>query len=199
VHAAVERQPEFVGELTETWESFSRSEVYALRDVQLPIFGGAATITGEHEFIWISQIGVAEPNLGGFGLGSNAARSHDGVQGYGTSLAEGSTEIVIPAPVLRFGGYFGAAEGTGPIRFSFYNAGGGLIGTDSFTYTRAGIDGVLEWAGWQSTVPIGRVEYSGGWVVNDSLRISNVPEPSITWFIVAGAAFLPLLWRRKEG
>jgi hypothetical protein len=186
VRGNVQREPEFVGEATETWESFSRAQVYDLRHVELPIFGGAATISGDSEFIWISQIGVAEPNTGGFGLGANAARSHDGVQGYGTSLAQGSTQITIPKPVLHFGGYWGAASGSGPISFRFYDSGGTLIGSDSVIYTRADIDGVLEWAGWQSTTPIGRVEYSGGWVVNDSLRISNVPEPSISWLIAVG-------------
>jgi hypothetical protein len=125
-----------------------------------------------------SQIGIAEPNTGGFGLGSYAARSHDGTQGYGTSLAYGTTRIDFASPVSQFGGYWASASTTIPIMFSFYNAQGSLVGTDSVLYSAPNNNGTPEWFGWNSVVGISRIDYSGSWVVNDSLRFTNVPEPS---------------------
>src|SRR5207248_536642 len=118
---------EFSGSATEDWESFSRANVSGLSGVELPIFGGSAAISGQNEYIWLSCEGVANPSLGCFGLGAYAARSHDGNQGYGTSLASGTSRITFKSPVYRFGGFWGSASTTVPIVFQFYDSLGASL------------------------------------------------------------------------
>jgi hypothetical protein len=183
------------GTAIEDWESFTRSET-GWQNVPVSIFSGAATITGPNEFIWLNGRSLNDP--GTFGLGPFIARSHDGNQGYGTSLAQGATTITFTSPIDQFGGYWGSAVPAQPINFSFFDALGDLIGTDSVTYTQHNNNGTLEWFGWRSTTPIQSIQYAGSWVVNDSLRTranaTAVPEPSTglallgsSWLLVAAA------------
>jgi hypothetical protein len=189
--AAIQRlDSEFAGEATESWESYSRANVSGLVNTPLPIFGGKGTISGQNEYIWITQYGIADPNTGGFGLGGFAARAHDGTQGYGTSLSYATSRITLVSPAFAFGGYWGTDYPSNPIHFAFYDSQGALIGSDDRPYTAPNQNGTLEWFGWQSTTPISRIDYSGPFVVNDSLRIGAVPEPSTCLLIVLGAAFL---------
>jgi hypothetical protein len=188
---------EFTGSARENWESFSRANVSGLSGVPLAIFGGAATIIGPNEYIWISQIGVADPNTGGFGLGPYAARSHDGSQGYGTSLSFGTSSIVFNTSIGQFGGYWGSASTTQPITFTFYDAQGSAFARDTVVYSAPNNNGTLEWFGWRSDMPISRVDYSGAWVVNDSLRFTAVPEPASALLFFAGGNLLLALRRSR--
>lgn len=148
--AALQRvSTEFAGSALENWETFSRANVLGLSGVLLPIFGGVATITGPNEYIWISQIGIADPNSGGFGLGAYAARSHDGSQGYGTSLSFGTSSIVFNTPVTQFGGFWGSASTTDPITFNFYNTQASVIASDYVTYSAPNNNGI--WSGLAGT------------------------------------------------
>jgi hypothetical protein len=173
------RVNEFSGVLVEDFESYSRAQVSGLSNTPLPIFGGNATISGPNEYIWLTCSGIADPNRGCFGLGTFSARAHDGNQGYGTSLAFGTSAIAFQKPVLRFGGFWGNDQST-RIVGQFFAEDGSLIGSDGFDYLAPNSDGTLQWFGWQSTVPIQRFEYSGGFIVIDALRADSVPEPSIT-------------------
>ena len=51
---------------------------------------------------------------------------------------------------------------------SFYDIEGTLIGGDSFTYSAPNYDGILEWRGWHSNIPVHLTTISGAWVVHDS-------------------------------
>lgn len=179
----------FTGDFMETWEGFP----VANPGSPLPIFSGLATISGENPFVWMTTFSLAMP--GGLGLGPFPARAIDGTHGYVTGVSPGIGRVDFQSPVTHFGGYWGYAVGYPAAAFSFYNSQGSLIGSKSFTYTAPNNNGTLEWQGWHSTVPISSVEWTGHWVANDSLRITVVPEPAITWlFLVAG---LVLSGRRK--
>ena len=187
---------EFTGSAIETFEELSRANVSALQNVEVPIFSGLATISGPNEYIWLNGTQLAYP--GTFGLGYYNARAHDGNQGYGTSLAYGTSRITFATPINEFGGYWGCASTTTPMVFAFYDGNGAAIGSKSVVYSAPNNDGTLEWFGWQSSVPIGRVEYSGTWVVNDSLRLQVVPEPDCTVLLSTGLALLVLIPHRRR-
>jgi len=185
---------EFTGSATETFEELSRVNVQALVNVEVPIFSGLATISGPNEYIWLNGTQLGYP--GTFGLGYYNARAHDGNQGYGTSLAYATSRITFNTPISGFGGYWGCASTTTPMVFAFYDANGASIGSASVVYSAPNHDGTLEWFGWQSSVPIGRIEYSGTWVVNDSLRLQVVPEANCAVLFSTGLA----LWlARRRG
>ena len=186
---------EFTGSAVETFEELSRANVSGLQNVQVPIFSGLATIAGPNEYIWLNgPLGYP----GTFGLGPYSARAHDGNQGYGTSLSYGTSTITFSVPVSDFGGCWGCASTTTPIVFTFYDRLGASIGTQSVVYSAPNQDGTLEWFGWDSSVPIGRIEYSGTWVVNDSLRLQIVPEPGCALLVSTGLTVLGLAARRKR-
>ena len=185
----------FLGNATETFEELSRDNVQALQNVQVPIFSGLATISGPNEYTWLNGTQLGYP--GTFGLGPYNARAHDGNQGYGTGVAYGTSRITFSVPTGEFGGYWGCASTTTPMIFSFYDPQGGFIGSQSVVYLAPNNDGTLEWFGWQSSAPIGRVEYSGTWVVNDSLRLTLVLEPNCALLVLMGAGLLILLGREK--
>ncbi len=57
------------------------------------------------------------------------------------------------------------------------DSGGGLIDAVEFQYSHSDTqDGGLDWHGWSSTTAIGRVEFSGDYVVIDGLQ-ALVPAP----------------------
>lgn len=179
---------EFAGTAIETFEGFSRDNVQARVNVPLPIFSGLGAISGPNEYIWINDPRLAYP--GTFGLGPYTAKSHDGNQGYGTGLSYGTSHISFSVPVLAFGGFWASAEPETPIVFNFYDLQGALLGTDSVRYSAPNHDGTLEWFGWQSPIAIGSIDYSGAWVVNDSLRFTAVPEPASALILLIGGALL---------
>lgn len=198
----VHLQPtEFAGTHLEDWESYRRSDILGVSGLKLPVLGGLGTITGSYEFIWLTQFGVADPNTGGFGLGGFAARAHDGLQGYGTSLERGTTSLQLTTPVLGFGGYWASALPARPIEFTFFDEQGKVLASDSVTYSAPNNNGTLEWFGWTFDAPVSRVDYEGSWVVNDSLRAIAVPEPSILALFAIGGGMLALLHpgRAKSG
>ena len=90
---------------------------------------------------------------------------------------------------MEFGAYFGSFTGVGwadPANFEviFKDALGGTIDTVTFTYSHAATyDGLLDWHGWRSTVPVQTVQVNKttardtSWFVVDDLR-ATVPEPA---------------------
>ncbi len=184
----------FSGDALETFEEFPLG---IITTQPLTIFGGRATISGSYEFIWKTASTLGTPF--GFGLGPFDAQAYDGTHGYGTSLAYGTTQITFSSPVTDFGGYWGSAvTPLIPTTFDFYGSGGTLIGTSSFTYSSPNNNGTLEWHGWHSDVPIYSMDYSGGWVVNDSLRLTLVPEPSSLALASSGTAMMIAWIYRKQ-
>jgi hypothetical protein len=178
---------EFTGSAIESFEEFSQADVFDLNNVPIPIFSGQATISGPAEYIWRNGT-IGDPAT--FALGNVTAQAHDGNQGFGTSVAFGTNVISFSTPVSEFGGYWASGTPIQPILFRFYNFTGGVIGTDFIVYSPPNHDGTLQWFGWQSTAPISRIAYAGSWMVNDSLRIETVPEPSTTGLVLTGIVVL---------
>lgn len=158
------------------------------------ILGGAGTLSGTHVvsfdpiYVWNST--------GGLSLGTPvAAVPFDGLQGI-TAQSIGATNnptirIDFVPGVTQFGGYWAHANyqgNAGPVDLTFYDAGGGVIGTDSFNYDWAGLSGVLEWFGWESTVDIAAVEWTGYWATVDGLQVNAVPAPASMLALIGAAA-----------
>ncbi len=124
---------------------------------------------------------VYEPGVSDFGLaGNGTATVSDGVKGMGLDNYAQTATISFLNPIYDFGAYWGNAFSTVELSFSDGS-------TESFSYSRPG-DGVLEWHGWNSTVGISSVSYTGDYVVIDGLQANTVvPEPST---YIAGAMLL---------
>lgn len=180
--------PAFQGTFTETWDSFPTvlQEGYYLPS-PTSIMGGGASISSP-------RMTVYEPGLLDFGLGSSgyAAVAH-GTKAMGSNGFEQSTVVVFTDPILSFGAYWGAFTdnqfGGDPawVSVSFFNESDGLIGTELFSYSRSQYgDGLLEWHGWSSTVPISKITYTEDFVVIDGLQANPVPEPAtVSLFVLA--------------
>jgi hypothetical protein len=98
---------------------------------------------------------------------------HSGTHFYGS--ASGIPEFNFDAPIMRFGGYFGANHDTivaGGGTLTFYDQGNNPIGSPlQMTLPSCGS---WEWRGWESTVPIKRIKiassaFGGGFIMMDDL------------------------------
>lgn len=127
---------------------------------------------------------VYEPGVAIFGLGNSGnAQVSDGVKGMGLNGFGETAVITFEMPILTFGGYWGVGTGDpvpdpNTVTVAFYTPDGGLIDTVGFLYSHSDNgDGGLDWHGWSSSTAIGRIEYTGDFVVNDGLQASLVPAP----------------------
>ena len=171
----------FSGALSENWES---PPVFLYGSLPSPtgIMGGAASISSTSGPMTVFTQGY-------FGLGtSGEAVPSDGVQALG--INDGSVfghpyptaTILWSNPIRTFGGYFGAATPDGlatTLTVQFFNQASTLIDSETFTYLRSG-DGVLEWHGWNSSVPFSSVSITGNFLALDGLEasVTAVPEPA---------------------
>ncbi|MBN2138216.1 MAG: hypothetical protein JW720_10445 [Sedimentisphaerales bacterium] len=187
----------FTGALQESWESFANGHPAG----PLTIMGGNATFSSTHYMIY-------EPGVYGFGLGtSGMAQTADGAKGMGQHAEACVANIVFTGPVSSFGGYFGAATlnpiypDPAIINFEFLDVSGGLIDTASLSYSRSSQgDGLLEWFGVVSSVPIGSVTIAGNYPVNDYLQadpVSVIPAPGAIVLGSIGVTFFGWLRRRR--
>ena len=200
--AAIAPVGPFTGSIGETWESFPNytvpGPVTFLSD-PTTIFGGDASISNPLMVIY-------EPSAGAtFGLiNSGSAAVSDGVKGMGINNLDFHTApatITFATGVSTFGGYWGAATvgSDAVVAVSFFDAGGGLLGADSFTYNHESTsNGALDWHGWMSTTPIMSLTYSGNLVVNDGLQANVIPEPEIYVMLAAGLGLIGFVARRKK-
>jgi hypothetical protein len=165
----------FAGDISESWESFDNYIVDPDQFMDEPTvcFGGSAQINGGGVML------CYEPGAAGFGLGTpGQATVADGVKGHGLNTGPDAVgSIVFSEPVCSFGGYWGAAivDGAydGLVEFSFQDANGNVIDTDTFQYVDDGNGiGTIVWVGWTSATPIKTVNYRGDYVVNDFLQAS---------------------------
>ena len=105
-----------------------------------------------------------------------------------------TTTISFVNPVFDFGAYWGAgtdASFPNPATVVLSFSDGSLA---AFLYSRSGPnDGLLEWHGWNSTIGITGVSYTGDFVVIDGLQANTtvVPEAS-TWFAGIGVSLAAL-------
>jgi hypothetical protein len=191
----------FQGSHTESFESFPIGTRAEPGGMPWLILGGAGRVDEGNQapfflrdlFIYVTANDFFTPNR--FGLGSSAAKVADGNRGLGHSSSEVNVRIELSVPVDRFGGYWGGSATNG-ISFSFYGTAGELIQQDQVFWQNPGGNGVLEWAGWEFSKPVSRIEYSGSFIVVDSLRIQTVPE-SATALYGLPAGLLAFLRSRR--
>jgi hypothetical protein len=173
----------FPGYLSESFESFPTSFTTS----PLSIMGGAASVQTPDAISiydassWYFSLGSSSANApGGCALGANGPR------GLGLEFGPGQAQATITFnnPVNAFGGFWGAgtmATNPGTISIEFFDVANQMIGVpQSFEYLRPSGDGMLEWHGWASDVPIAKVVLTadGPTVVADDLRISFAPHLS---------------------
>lgn len=161
----------FIGDFTETWESFPEG-TEANNYLPLPegtaIFGGAATITSlQHD---IAIFGVESP----YGVGA-LVKPADGVQGMGLgSQRNDGVTISFMNPITAFGGYF-AAYGS---QFTFTFSDGSQYAA-SYNQQNTGI---MQWQGWSFDQAITNVSWTGEFVAADGLQANGqrVPDGGTT-------------------
>ncbi len=185
----------FNGEIQETWESFTHTSG---EQPPLPapqqIFGGMAAIFGNSMHVFRPASGYP------WDLGSSGyAQVADGTNAMAISGSNSVAVIVFSIPVAKFGSYWGAytssSANPASVDVQFFDTAGMLISSESFTYSRAPVaDGLLEWHGWHSSVPIKRVIYPGDGVTTDGLRASLTPEPATIMLL----ALLLATYRRRR-
>ena len=187
----------FSGQHSETWESFpvtGPSEI-CLPDPTL-IMGGAASIS--HPCMFTYEEGNTQ-SLGSSGLSVPS----DGTKLLAIdSIVHGPATITFGVPIERFGAYWGAATSAAIgdpalIQVQFFDESDLLIGTDVLSYSRPG-DGVLEWHGWVSDIPVMKVVYAEDYVVIDGVQANPVPEPTSAALAALGGALILMRRRRTR-
>jgi len=189
----------FTGTTSESWESFATT--FGNEQLFLPdptvIMGGQATVSHPQMDVYQSSGTFFLVGLGTSGFALTA----DGIKGMTIGGLSQTAVIVFDIPVSQFGAYWAAytdppfASDPAVYDISFFDESSALIGTQQFTYTRSQQhDGLLEWHGWSSTVPIKRVSYTSNYPTVDGLQADPVPEPAA----LAPLSFAALTLRRKR-
>jgi hypothetical protein len=173
----------FPGQSTESFESFPTgfttnplSILGGTASVEVPVADG---ISIYEALFFVFSLGSSSENAPGIcALGANGPRGLGLEEGFGQAQAT----ITFTTPVNAFGGFWGAGTSeTNPatITMRFFDATKQQIGVpQSFTYLRSSGDGMLEWHGWSSDVPIAQATLivDGPTAVVDDLRISLAPH-----------------------
>lgn len=178
----------FVGDHTETWESFDNYTLGPDSINLLPdptdIMGGFASISGE---LVVYELGSAAT----FGFGRNGtAQVADGIKSAGQSDRNLTTTITFDAPIRAFGAYWGAVEGSTDsdvITLTFSDGSTAIFDYEPIPAA----SGALMWQGWTSNAPITSLTFSGDFVAADGLQATEVPEPTSVALVLAAAT--PLL------
>lgn len=189
----------FSGTYTETWESFPENlshETFLSNPTS--IMQGAATISN-------STMTIYDTDFSNCALGTSGySGASDGVKGMCVTDGPGYSDtvtITFNTPVIDFGAYWAAATSPAQgnpalISLSFFDVSNQLIDTEAFSYSRSSnVDGLLEWHGWSSTVPLKRITYSEDRVAIDGLQANPVPEPATVGLFCLAGMFL--LRRRR--
>lgn len=178
VDAQIRPTRQFHGPLQESWEWLPTRNLYSNNMVTPPmaIMRGNAVISGGRLVVYqpgrnypwwhLGSLVMAGVAHGKKAVGVESDANHED--------ADSSVTIQFNRPVSSFGGYWATAliAGHNSITFSFYDSSGGLIGTETVTYSN--FSGAPEWHGWHSTVPIKRVTYRGRFVAVDYLQAAPV-------------------------
>lgn len=189
--ATIELAP-FIGETSESWESFPNYVDYTpiYLPNPTPILGGTATIVQPRMVVY-------EPGIAEFYLTSSGyAQVSEGERALGINVGpDAATTILFDEPVDQFGAYWGATtEFSTPsgIDVYFYDDHT-LVDSVAFGYDRSPeFDGKLEWHAWHTDQPFDRLVFVGDYVVIDGLQASS-PEPaSLLLALLAVAA-----WRKR--
>jgi hypothetical protein len=150
----------FTGTLSETFEGMATGFQFT----PWQIMGGAASFSSS-----TGEASVGSPSSAAFNIGSNddntlpeSAQPSDGSKFLGIDQGQATSAtgtITFTQTVSQFGAFFGASDdGLGTptsITVKLFDGGNAQIGSDQvFTYARPSGDGMLEWHGWQSSIPI---------------------------------------------
>jgi hypothetical protein len=182
---------EFVGTVSEGFESFATSQHYPTMD----IMGGFGMINSnppqaEQMYVFGS---------GGWGLGFGAANVHSGNNGLGLEMLSPSgpvdVDIVFDSDVLQFGGWFSTDNIGTALRVTFFADGGGQI--DSVLVDNQSVN--MAWFGWQSAVGIRSIKlHEAMFPAMDDFQANPVPEPGTMIAIGLGLSALALRRRTRS-
>jgi len=201
----------FVGNLTETWESFQNYVVAGPLPNPTVIMGGGALISNLNMNVYEPGAGPSPTYYPRWGLGdSGLAQVSDGAKGLGV-YGDASTSITFTTPVSNFGAFWaessvGTSESNpASVTVSFFDVFDDPIDVVTFTYNHTQThDGGLDWHGWSSPIGIKRVVFeSSSWypqaIAVDGLQADTVPEPTtlVLWSGL-GAMWLIAAWRRRK-
>lgn len=174
----------FAGTASETFETYP-SNFYNT----LGVMGGAATM---------NRIGTGQGMLvaaNGWSFFS-LVTPHGGNQFIGG--AGDNYEYVFTTPALRFGGYFATNANAPDATVAFYDANNFQIGT---ALTASAPMGQWAWNGWQYAGGIGRVviranNQFNGFIMNDDMQYTAVPEPAT--LAAFGLGVVAMLRKRRR-
>jgi PEP-CTERM motif-containing protein len=197
----------FAGTHSEGWETFVPYRQYGGPPyLYLPagqaIMAGFATIGSDTaNTLLVYRPGTSSSfRIGDSGVPPyGEAQVAEGSQALGVSSSTSTTFIDFATPVTDFGAYWGAPTRGSPASFqvTFFDSLGSSTGTEEFTYDRSAFaDGLLEWHGWHSTVPVARVAFQSYSSVIDGLQAEPVPEPGTLVLLTLGG--LSTILRRRR-
>jgi hypothetical protein len=158
----------FAGQRSENLENITSSQII---DDHVDVFGGDATFE--------SLVDDTTIHLWrGSSLNGDHAIPRSGVYLIGATTAQA---IVFHTPFVRFGSYFTNTSQADDATALFFDANGVLVGSDVIEVPGAGEN--WHWNGWESDVPIGRIEIRSnglleGFIWLDDLELTQVPEPA---------------------
>lgn len=168
---------EFSGDSYEGFENIIPPGPYS---GPMPIFEGAATIDDNYTDPWIAV---------------NLSSGEYELLPYNGNLMgltpTGWTIFDFATPVQKFGGYMGVVNVVSGGNVSFFDVDGALIDTLAFDLPQA----QWTWAGWESDVPVSRIEVHAGanpgfTTVFDDMEVTFVPEPCALGLLAVGAVLL---------
>ena len=177
----------FAGSLSEGYETQVRGMFLA----QYSVFGGAGTV---------DQFGGGSPGVlvtTGWSFFSNIG-PHSGEAFLGGAGV--NYEYNFNTPALRFGGWFGTNADTPDATVAFFDENEVQIGS---TLTASAPLGQWQWNGWEYAGGISRVQVRannqfGGFIMNDDMQYTAVPEPATMAFLGFGVAALVARRQRRS-
>jgi hypothetical protein len=199
----------FAGDFSEGFETYGAIEIPGPQknlSGPLDILAGHATLTGVHPdqvrplIIWSSLGGYS---LDDKGVGNVRAVPFDGTRGLGlnSSVHIPVARIDFHIPIRDFGGYWVHAitqTMSGPILVNMFGAGDVPVGTAQFNYDYANLQGISQWFGWTSTVPVHAITFSGFWAGVDGIQVNVIPEPATFVLTLFGAMMFGMATLRSR-
>jgi hypothetical protein len=186
---------QFAGSANEGFESFPNYNSGGF--ISLDVMGGTATFFSNPNNQ--SQLYMYEPGTSAtWGLGGNGeAQVHGGAKGLGLQHPTLTCDVslIFDNDTFQFGGWFGTVDfPVNNMDVTFYDASNVQIGA---VQSVSSVGSALVWHGWQSTVGIRRIDFTGNLApAMDDIQANPVPEPGSIAAVVLGLA--ALVARRRK-